>query len=147
MHIFYRYTALLKNLLLWQILVLVQKCLECNIKQIVKLGVRICINMQLELGKGRPPSDNIEEETPVIHNISIDISHAFTQSLTYILEGWINQPLFEWEYLIIITSNIFSHYRHETRKFLLQQIDFRSSASFLLSLELCCEFPPSFRSS
>ena len=50
--------------------------------------------MQLELGKGRPRSDNIEEETPVIHNINIDISHAFTQSLTHILKGWIvNQPV------------------------------------------------------
>lgn len=56
------------------------KCLECNIIQIVKPGIRICINMQLELGKGRPRSDNIEEETPVIHNINIDISHTFTQS-------------------------------------------------------------------
>lgn len=49
--------------------------------------------MQLELSKGRPGCDNIEEETPVIHNISIDISHAFTQILTCILKGWIvNQP-------------------------------------------------------
>lgn len=50
--------------------------------------------MQLELGKGRPRTDNIEEETSVIHIININISHAFTQSLTYIRKCWIvNQTL------------------------------------------------------